>query len=647
MARYRALSREQVAGHFYFYTKHPLSDIIKLKECPKNGLIFMTDAKHIRNIAIIAHVDHGKTTLVDGLLKQSNTFRDNQAEMNQDLIMDSGDQEKERGITITAKQTTVYWNDIKINIIDTPGHADFSGEVERTLNMADGVLLIVDAQEGPMPQTKFVLSKALELGLKPVVIINKIDKPSQRVDEVKDEIDNLFLELAIDEDQLHYPVYFAIGREGKAWKEFPESLTEKADLTPIFEAIENEIPAPSVVANKPLQLLVTSLQYDNFLGKYAIGRISRGSVKRNMPIVLVKADGKHVASKIEKVFVNRGLNREEVETATAGDIVSLTGITQAHIGETVTDPENPEALPVLEVEAPTLSMYLGPNTSPLKGKEGEFSTSRQIGDRLRKELETNVSLRIKDDGIGFIVSGRGELHLSVLIETLRREGFEFEVGRPQVVTIEKDGKVQEPVEELLIEVGSEFVGTISQELGTRRATLSKQEQTSSGATRTTYLIPTRALIGLRNLLLTATKGTVIMHSLPHGYQPLGAKIQKTRNGALVATEPGVTTPYALQASEARGTLFIGPGVTVYQGMIVGEYNRKEDLDVNVCRAKQLTNIRSSSSDGAVQLTPHTELSLEQSIDFIEDDELLEVTPKSLRLRKRHLDPNQRKRHAKN
>lgn len=607
----------------------------------------MTDAKHIRNIAIIAHVDHGKTTLVDGLLKQSNTFRDNQAEMNQDLIMDSGDQEKERGITITAKQTTVYWNDIKINIIDTPGHADFSGEVERTLNMADGVLLIVDAQEGPMPQTKFVLSKALELGLKPVVIINKIDKPSQRVDEVKDEIDNLFLELAIDEDQLHYPVYFAIGREGKAWKEFPESLTEKADLTPIFEAIENEIPAPSVVANKPLQLLVTSLQYDNFLGKYAIGRISRGSVKRNMPIVLVKADGKHVASKIEKVFVNRGLNREEVETATAGDIVSLTGITQAHIGETVTDPENPEALPVLEVEAPTLSMYLGPNTSPLKGKEGEFSTSRQIGDRLRKELETNVSLRIKDDGIGFIVSGRGELHLSVLIETLRREGFEFEVGRPQVVTIEKDGKVQEPVEELLIEVGSEFVGTISQELGTRRATLSKQEQTSSGATRTTYLIPTRALIGLRNLLLTATKGTVIMHSLPHGYQPLGAKIQKTRNGALVATEPGVTTPYALQASEARGTLFIGPGVTVYQGMIVGEYNRKEDLDVNVCRAKQLTNIRSSSSDGAVQLTPHTELSLEQSIDFIEDDELLEVTPKSLRLRKRHLDPNQRKRHAKN
>ncbi len=611
------------------------------------GLIFMTEAKNIRNIAIIAHVDHGKTTMVDGLLKQSNTFRDNQAEMSQELIMDSGDQERERGITITAKQTTVYWDDIKINIIDTPGHADFSGEVERTLNMADGVLLIVDAQEGPMPQTKFVLSKALELGLKPVVVINKIDKPSQRVSEVKDEIDDLFLELAINEDQLHYPIYYAIGREGKAWKDLPSDLSEKADLTPIFEAIKNEIPAPSAEVDKPFQLLVTSLQYDSFLGKYAIGRITRGSAKKNMPVVLIKTDGSKISAKIEKVFVNRGLNREEVETASAGDIVSLTGISQAHIGETIADAENPEALPVLEVEAPTLSMYLGPNTSPLKGKEGEFTTSRQIGDRLKKELETNVSLRIKEEGIGFIVSGRGELHLSVLIETLRREGYEFEVGRPQVVTIEKDGKTQEPVEELMIEVESEFVGTISQELGQRRAELKKQEQTSSGATRSTYIIPTRALIGLRNLLLTATKGTVIMHSLPHGYQPMGAKMQQTRNGALVATEPGVTTPYALQASEARGILFIGPGVTVYQGMIVGEYNRKEDLDVNVCRAKQLTNIRSSSSDGAVQLTPHTQLSLEQSIDFIEDDELLEVTPKNLRLRKRYLDPNERKRHAKN
>jgi GTP-binding protein len=591
----------------------------------------MKDPQYIRNIAIIAHVDHGKTTMVDGLLKQSNTFRENQAEMEQSLIMDSGDQEHERGITITAKQTSIYYGDYKINIIDTPGHADFSGEVERTLNMADGVLLVVDAQEGPMPQTKFVLSKALELGLKPVVLVNKIDKPSRRVDEVLDEVADLFLELAIDDSQLHYPVYYAIGREGKAWSELPDNPSEHADLTPIFEAIINDIPAPTVDTEGTLQLLVTSLQYDSFLGKYAIGRITRGSVKR---------------SKIEKVFGYRGLNREEVDGATAGDIVALTGIADAHIGETIADKENPEALPTIDIEAPTLSMYLGPNTSPLKGKEGEFTTSRQIGDRLKKELETNVSLRVEDDGIGFMVSGRGELHLSVLIETLRREGFEFEVGRPQVVTIEEDGVTKEPVEELLIEVSPEFLGAVSQELGTRRAAMTKQEQTSSGTTRTTYVLPTRALIGLRNTLLTATKGTIIMNSLPHGYEPLGGKIQKTRNGALIATEAGTTTPYALQAAEARGELIIGPGTTVYQGMIVGLYQRHDDLEINVCRAKQLTNMRSSSSDCTVQLTPYTDLSLEQSIDFIEDDELLEVTPKSLRLRKRYLDPNERKRAAK-
>lgn len=610
------------------------------------GHIFMTDPKFIRNIAIIAHVDHGKTTLVDGLLKQSNTFRDNQAEMSQDLIMDSGDQEHERGITITAKQTSIYHGDYKVNIIDTPGHADFSGEVERTLNMADGVLLIVDAQEGPMPQTKFVLSKALELGLKPVVVINKIDKPSRRIDEVIDEISDLFLELAIDDSQLHYPVYYAIGREGKAWKTLPDNPSEHVDLSPIFEAITNDIPAPTVDTDGPFQLLVTSLQYDNFLGKYAIGRITRGSVAKSQQVVLIKRDGAIQNAKIEKIFGYRGLNREEIDEAGSGDIVALTGIADAHIGETIADKENPEALPVIDIEAPTLSMYLGPNTSPMKGKEAKYNTSRQIGDRLRQELETNVSLRVQEDGIGFIVSGRGELHLSVLIETLRREDFEFEVGRPQAVTIEEDGVVKEPVEELLIEVGAEFVGAVSQELGARRATLLKQEQTSSGATRTTYLLPTRAMIGLRNLLLTATKGTVIVNSLPHGYQPLGAKLQQLRNGALVATEAGATTAYALDAAAARGELFVGPGTQVYLGMIVGVYNRQGDLDVNVCRGKQLTNMRTSSSDGTIQLTPFTDLSLEQSIDFIEDDELLEVTPKNLRLRKRHLDPNQRKRAAK-
>jgi GTP-binding protein len=606
----------------------------------------MTDPKQIRNVAIIAHVDHGKTTLVDGLLKQSNTFRSNQSEMEQSLIMDSGDQEHERGITITAKQTSIYHGDYKINIIDTPGHADFSGEVERTLNMADGVLLIVDAQEGPMPQTKFVLSKALELGLKPVVVINKIDKPSRRIDEVIDEVSDLFLELAISDDQLHYPVYYAIGREGKAWPELPENTDLHTDLTPIFDSIINDIPAPTVESDKPFQMLVTSLQYDTFLGKYAIGRITRGAVKKAQQIALIKRDGTIVASKIDKVFGYRGLNREEIDEASAGDIVALTGIADARIGETLADKESPEALPVIDIEAPTLSMYLGPNTSPLKGKEAKYNTSRQIGDRLKQELETNVSLRVSEEGIGFVVSGRGELHLSVLIETLRREDYEFEVGRPQAVTIEEDGIVKEPVEELLIEVGPEFLGAVSQELGTRKAAAIKQEQTSAGTTRSTYILPTRAMIGLRNLLLTATKGTVIMNSLPHGYEPLGPKLQQTRNGALIATEAGSTTAYALDTAAARGELFVGPGTTVYQGMIVGMYNRGGDLDINVCRGKQLTNMRTSSSDGAIQLTPFTDLSLEQSIDFIENDELLEVTPKSLRLRKRFLDPNKRKRAGK-
>ena len=603
----------------------------------------MQDPKNIRNIAIIAHVDHGKTTMVDGLLKQSNTFRDNQAEMSQDLIMDSGDQEHERGITITAKQTSIYYGDYKINIIDTPGHADFSGEVERTLNMADGVLLIVDAQEGPMPQTKFVLSKALELGLKPVVVINKIDKPARRIAEVEDELSDLFLELATDDSQLQYPVYFAIGREAKAWKSVPDTVDQHADLTPIFDAIINDIPAPTVDLDGSLQLLVTSLQYDSFVGKYAIGRVSRGRAKRAQAVALIKRDGSQVNAKIEKVFGYRGLNREEIDEACAGDIVALTGVGDAHIGETIADKENPEALPVIDIEAPTLSMYLGPNTSPMKGREGEFSTGRQIGDRLKKELETNVSLRVEEDGIGFTVSGRGELHLSVLIETMRREGFEFEVGRPQVVTIQEDGVEKEPVEDLLIEVGAEYVGAVSQELGTRRAEMIKQEQTSSGTTRLEYILPTRALIGLRNILLTATKGTVIMNSLPHGYQSMGGKLPQARNGVLIAFESGTTTPYALQTAEARGELFVGPGTEVYAGMIVGLYNRREDLEINVCKAKHLTNMRSSSSDGTVQLTPYTDFSLEQCIDFIEDDELLEVTPKNLRLRKRELDPNKRKR----
>jgi GTP-binding protein TypA len=613
----------------------------------------MTDPQYIRNIAIIAHVDHGKTTLLDGLLKQSNTFRSNQAEMAQTLIMDSGEQERERGITITAKQTTVYYQpadaesavDYKINIIDTPGHADFSGEVERTLNMADGVLLVVDAQEGPMPQTKFVLSKALELGLTPVVIINKIDKPARRIAEVEDELADLFLELATDESQLKYPVYYAVAREGKAWAALPSDASQPASLAPIFQAIISHIPAPQV-ADGPFQMLVTALQYDTFLGKYAIGRIHRGVAQRGQALTLIKTDGTTTNAKIDKLFISRGLAKEEVSEAGAGDIVYIVGAAEAHIGETLASRDQPEALPVMAVEAPTISMYLGPNTSPMKGREGEFTTSRQIGDRLQRELETNVALRVAESGIGFVVSGRGELHLSVLIETMRREGYEFEVGRPEVVTITKDGSEQEPVEELLVEVGPEFVGVISQELGKRKAELRKQEQTTSGAARMTYTITTRALIGLRNRLLTDTKGTVIMYSLPHGYQPVGGALPRTRNGVLIAFEPGTTTPYALQAAEARGELFVGAGTEVYAGMIVGLNNRPDDLEINVCKAKHLTNMRSKSSDGTVQLTPHTQLSLEQSIDFIEDDELLEVTPHALRLRKKYLDANERKRAAK-
>jgi len=616
----------------------------------------MKEPKFIRNIAIIAHVDHGKTTLLDGLLKQSNTFRNNQAEMHQELIMDSGDQERERGITITAKQTTVYYEydgaardefnaaagTYKINIIDTPGHADFSGEVERTLNMADGALLIVDAQEGPMPQTKFVLSKALELGLKPVVVINKIDKPARRIAEVKDELDDLFLELATDESQLSYPIYYAVARDGKAWIDMPDGPNDLASLEPIFRAIIEQIPAPKV-ADGLFQMLVTALQYDNFLGKYAIGRIYRGKARRNLPIVLIKTDGTVQNAKIDKLFISRGLDKEEVEEAGAGDIVYIVGVDEVRIGETLADRAAPEALPVMEVEAPTVSMYLGPNTSPMKGREGEFTTSRQIGDRLARELETNVALRVREDGIGFVVSGRGELHLSVLIEAMRREGYEFEVGRPEVVTIVEDGVEKEPVEELLIEVGQEFVGTVSQELGKRKAELVKQEQASSGAARMTYIITTRALIGLRNTLLTETKGTVIMYNLPHGYQKVGGELSSVRSGVLIAFEPGTTTPYALENAESRGELFVGPGAEVYAGMIVGLNNRQEDMEINVCKSKHLTNMRSKSSDGTVQLTPYTQLSLEQSIDFIEDDELLEVTPKSLRLRKKLLDANQRKR----
>ena len=601
------------------------------------------DPTKIRNIAIIAHVDHGKTTLVDGLLKQSKTFRDNQAEMQQDLIMDSGDQERERGITITAKVTAVQHGDYRINIIDTPGHADFSGEVERTLNLADGCLLIVDAQEGPMPQTKFVLEKALEANLKPIVIINKIDKSGTRIAEVEDELADLFLELAVHEDQLHYPVYYAIGRAGKAWTIPPADPDETASLDPIFSAVIDTIPAPTIELDKPFQMLVTALAWDSYKGKYAVGRITRGHVKTGDQVSLCRKDGTITKAKVDSVFMSYGVSKAEVAEGIAGDIIQLTGINDAQIGETIADATEPEALPTIEVEAPTLRIYLGPNTSPFKGQEGEFSTSRQISERLQKELETNVGLRVEDAGIGFTVAGRGELHLGVLIETMRREGYEFEVGRPQVVTHEENGQTMEPVEEVIIEVPAEHVGTVQMELGQRRAKLQEQFASPKGVTKLIYEMPTRALLGMRNILLTNTKGTIVMNSLVVSFETQTAALKQLRNGVLIAYEAGTTTPYSLETAEARGTIFVGPAEKVYAGQIIGLNTRQEDMEINVCKAKHLTNMRSSSSDGVVQLTPPIIFSLEQCLDFIENDELLEVTPEHLRLRKRELDPLKRNR----
>ena len=600
------------------------------------------DPKYIRNIAIIAHVDHGKTTLVDELLKQSKTFRDNQAEMGQSLIMDSGDQEKERGITITAKVTAVRHDDFRINIIDTPGHADFSGEVERTLGMADGCLLIVDAQEGPMPQTKFVLTQALARGLKTIVVINKIDKQGSRVDEVEEELADLFLELAVHEDQLHYPIYYAIAREGKAWSEMPDDSTADADLTPIFEAVIKEIPSPDVELDKPFQMLVSALEFDSYKGVYAVGRITRGRISSGERVALIKKDKSVVKAKVDDIFMNLGTGKLIVKEGIAGDIVELTGLGKVQIGETVGDAENPEALPVLEVEEPTLQIYVGPNTSPFKGTEGKFFTGTQIGDRLNRELETNIGLRVESTGLGYLVSGRGELHLSVLIETLRREGFELEIGRPQVVTRQVDGKTEEPVEELIIEVDAEYAGAVQNELGVRRGVVKDQFTTSSGATKLIYELPTRVLIGLRNILLFKTRGTVVMNSVLVGYQQMGPALRQLRNGALIAYESGTTTPFALQNAQERGATFVEPGVKVYGGQVVGLNSRSDDLEINVCKEKHLTNMRSSSSDGVVKLTPSVDMTIEECLDFIENDELVEVTPKSLRLRKRELDSNKRK-----
>lgn len=601
-------------------------------------------SSQIRNIAIVAHVDHGKTTLVDGLLKQSGTFRENQSEMNQTAILDSGDLEKERGITISAKIVSVEYENTKINIIDTPGHADFSGEVERTLSMADGILLIVDAQEGPMPQTRFVLSKALEQKLKPIVIINKIDKKDARVKEVIEEVEDLFLELATEDEQLGFSVYYAIGREGKAYSEMPDGASIKeGDLKPIFDAIINQIPAPTVEENGSFQMLVSALDWDSFKGKYAIGKIQRGDVSPGDQVVLIDNKNLNKKFKVENVFVSSGLSKIEVKKAWAGDIVRLTGALDAQIGQTISSPENPQALPAMKVEEPTLKITIGPNTSPFAGREGKYTTSRQIEARLNKELETNVGLKVEKEETRFAVSGRGELHLSVLIETLRREGYEMEVGRPTVVTKIENGITVEPIEELIVDVPEEHCGAVNSELGNRRAVLIKTSSVASGSVRLIFRISTRALLGLRNILLTRTKGTAVMNSLLIGYNPVGASLAKLRNGALISAESGTAVTYGLKVAEERGTSFIGPGTKVYEGMIVGLNRRLEDMEINVCKEKQLTNVRAASSDIAVQLTPYVRLSLEKALGLIESDELLEVTPESIRMRKKYLTNLERKR----
>ncbi|HEV2339881.1 MAG TPA: translational GTPase TypA [Patescibacteria group bacterium] len=593
----------------------------------------MTDPKLIRNIAVIAHVDHGKTTLVDFLLKQSHTFRENESEMQQTTILDSNPLERERGITILAKNTAITYKGYTINIIDTPGHADFSGEVERTLNMADGALLIVDAQEGPMPQTTFVLKKALSLGLKVIVVINKIDKPLADIPHTLERINDLFLDLATETHHLEFPVVYAIGREGKAGKT-PEEAKSATNLEVLFTDMITHIPPP-VVSDGLFHMLVTSLDYDSHKGQHVIGKILRGTLKKNQQLILIQ---EHATSLFRpgSLSLTMGLKKEEVEQAGAGNIIDITGTTNARIGDTIADPLDPTPLARIVIEEPTLKISLGANTSPFAGKEGKFSTSRQILERLERELETNVSLRLEQTGESFILSGRGELHLSVLIETLRREGYEFQVGKPEVITKVIDNVVMEPVEKVFIDVTDEYVGAVNQEMGKRRGVMSNLEPDGKGNTRLVYSIPSKNLLGVRSILLTQTKGTVIMNSMFDSYQPITQVLEKLRNGVLIASEGGTALAYGLNNAQERGITFIEPGEQVYEGMIVGLHARADDIEVNVTKEKKQSNMRSKGEGVKLSLTPAVKMSLEQYLDFLEKDELLEVTPSSLRPRKKLL-----------
>jgi GTP-binding protein len=606
------------------------------------GGIFLYTNNKLRNVAIIAHVDHGKTTLVDAMLKQSHIFRAN--EQVAERVMDSNAIERERGITILSKNTAVMYKDIKINIVDTPGHADFGGEVERVLNMVDGVLLLVDASEGPMPQTKYVLRKALEQGLKPIVVINKIDRPDQRIDDVYDEVLELFMELGADDDQLDFPVVYAIARDGIAKLDLDD---ESDSLEPLMDLLIKEIPAPQGDVEGPLQMMVTTLDSDEYVGRVAIGRIMRGKIKEGQNVVVISGDGE-TKERIGKVYVYQGLKRMEVSEAELGEIVAITGLPSASIGHTVADAENPEALPSINIDEPTLSMTFGVNTSPFAGREGQFVTSRHLRDRLYKETETNVSLRVEetDSPDTFKVSGRGELHLSILIETMRREGYELQIGKPEVIYKEINGQLCEPIENLTIEVPQEFMGTVMESLGTRKAELSNMTELK-GYLRLEFTIPARGLIGFRSEFLTNTKGNGIMNHVFRGYAPYKGDIPGRSRGSLVAFEQGETTPYGIYTLQDRGVMFISPNQMVYEGMIIGENTRELDMDVNPCKKKNVSNMRSSSSDEAIRLTPPRLLSLEQALEFINKDEMVEVTPESIRLRKTILDKSQRGRLRKN
>ncbi|MDF2889703.1 MAG: typA [Clostridia bacterium] len=604
----------------------------------------MQSREDIRNVAIIAHVDHGKTTLVDGLLRQSGTFRVNETVA--ERVMDSNDLERERGITILAKNTAIIYKNVKINIIDTPGHADFGGEVERVLKMVDSVLLIVDAAEGPMPQTRFVLKKALDLDLKPIVVVNKIDRPDSRIDEVIDEILDLFIELGADDDQLEFPIVYASAKTGIAMHNIAD-VSE--DLTPLFETIIARVAPPKGYVDQPLQLLITTIEYDNFVGRIAIGKIARGKIRYNQNAVLCKRDGKMQNVKVGKVFSFTGLNRVEVEEASMGDIVAVSGMEDINIGETIADPQNPEALPFVEIEEPTISMNFIVNNSPFAGKEGDFVTSRHLRARLFKELETNVAMRVfeTDSPDSFEVAGRGELHLSILIETMRRQGYEFQISKPSVIYKDINGERHEPIEHLTIDIPEEYMGAVMDKLGTRKAEMVNMTTTTDGYLRIEFKIPARGLIGYRSQFMTDTKGNGVMHHVFHGYEPFRGEIPERQRGSLVAFEGGETSTYGLFNAQERGELFIGPGVSIYEGMIVGENAKQGDIEVNVCRKKHVTNMRASGTDEAMRLTPPIDMSLENCLEFIAADELVEVTPQSIRLRKRILDSNLRAKSKKN